>query len=130
LIGGICELENQILEGPWGWHLRLDLKDCDRYKITTMTHFQNFVDILLATIDMVAHGPLRIERFGKGALNGISFFQFIETSCIMGHCNESGGHSDIYIDIFSCCRFDDMLATELCIKYFECKEFKSDFVGR
>ena len=53
---------------------------------------------------MRAHGPLLIERFGVGALEGWSALQFIETSSITVHADEVCGRC--FVDVFSCRAFD------------------------
>ena len=63
-----------------------------------------FVDQLIEDIDMVKYGEPLIKHFGSGDAAGWSIVQLIETSNITMHtCDES---RDMYIDVFSCKRFD------------------------
>ena len=52
---------------------------------------------------MRAHGPLLIDRFGDDDLEGWSALQFIETSSITVHADETWGRC--FVDIFSCKAF-------------------------
>jgi hypothetical protein len=54
----------------------------------------------LAAIDLRAHGPLALQRFGHGELQGGSAMQFIETSTVTVHADKVGGRC--FIDVFSC----------------------------
>ena len=49
---------------------------------------RRFVPVVIDAIGMVAHGPLALERFGDGELEGWSALQFIETSSITIHADE------------------------------------------
>jgi hypothetical protein len=65
---------------------------------------------------MRAHGPLLIERFGVGALEGWSALQFIETSSITVHADEMGGRC--FVDVFSCRAFDADVVAEVVRAHF------------
>ena len=59
---------------------------------------------------MRAHGPVHLERFGQGELEGWSAMQFIETSSITIHADEVGGRC--FVDVFSCRAFDPQVGGE------------------
>ena len=65
---------------------------------------------------MRAHGPLKLERFGNGELEGWSAMQFIETSTITVHADEVGGR--LFVDVFSCRPFDPGLAAAVAVEHF------------
>jgi hypothetical protein len=74
------------------------------------------VPTLVDAIGMRAHGPVLLERFGDGELEGWSALQFIETSSITLHADEVGGRC--FVDIFSCKPFAAAVATDIAIEYF------------
>jgi S-adenosylmethionine/arginine decarboxylase-like enzyme len=74
------------------------------------------VPSLINAIVMRAHGPLMLDRFGDGELEGWSAMQFIETSSLTIHADEFGGRC--YIDVFSCKPFDPEVAAEIAVRYF------------
>lgn len=65
---------------------------------------------------MVAHGPLHMDRFGIGDLEGWSAMQFIQTSTITVHADEVDGRC--FIDVFSCKEFDPEQAAALAQRHF------------
>jgi S-adenosylmethionine/arginine decarboxylase-like enzyme len=95
-------ITNCELDKFWGQHLILNCKKGNE-AVRDIEKVKEFVDDLIVVINMEKHGDLKIERFGEGDLQGISFCQFIKTSSIVGHlCDISG---NFYLDIFSCKRF-------------------------
>jgi len=66
---------------------------------------------------MKPNGKSRVKRFGKGKLNGISAFQFIETSSISIHFDETENRA--FIDIFSCKDFNGKRAEQFSKSYFK-----------
>ena len=77
---------------------------------------------VIQVVDMVAHGPTYIDRFGIGELEGYSAMQFIETSSITVHCDEPGRR--VFVDIFSCKDYDSRLAANFTKKFFRAKKIK------
>ena len=71
---------------------------------------------VIDAIGMRAHGPLMIERFGDGDLEGWSALQFIETSSITIHADEVSGRC--FVDVFSCRPFDPDLAAAIAVEHF------------
>ena len=76
---------------PWGQLAAIDLHDCDVDLLADPDVMRRFVPSLIDAIGMRAHGPLRLERFGNGELEGWSAMQFIETSSITVHADEVFG---------------------------------------
>ena len=85
---------------PWGMLAAVDLHDGDRALLADPDTIRRCVPAVIEAIGMRAHGPLLIERFGVGALEGWSALQFIETSSITVHADEMGGRC--FVDVFSC----------------------------
>jgi S-adenosylmethionine/arginine decarboxylase-like enzyme len=114
---------------PWGWHLILNLYQCDSDLIQSAEVIQEFVIDLCDLIDMRRFGQPIIVNFGDDpTVAGYSMFQLIETSNISGHfANES---SAAYLDIFSCKAFDPQVAAEFCIKSFKAKKAAGEFAAR
>jgi hypothetical protein len=66
----------------------VDAHGCDRARLADPDTLRRFASALIDAIGMRAHGPLRLERFGHGDLEGWSAMQFIETSSITIHADE------------------------------------------
>ncbi len=101
---------------PWGQLAAVDLHGCDRDRLADPDVIRRFVPTLIDAIGMHAHGPLGLERFGDGELEGWSALQFIETSSITLHADEVGGRC--FVDIFSCRPFAAQVATEIAVDHF------------
>jgi len=111
---------------PWGFHLMIDLYECNFKKISDESYIKQFVIDLCEHIEMTRHGDLLIDRFGVD--EGYSFCQLIEESNIAAHFIES--RSGACIDIFSCKAFDRDKATEFCVNYFEAYGYNSEVFNR
>jgi S-adenosylmethionine decarboxylase len=101
---------------PWGMLAAIDLHDCDRESLEDSDHIRGFVVTLVDAIEMCAHGPVLLERFGDGELEGWSAMQFIETSSITLHADEFGGRC--FVDVFSCRPFDAERAAAVAVAHF------------
>ena len=67
-------------------------------------------------IGMRAHGPLMLDRFGDGELEGWSAMQFIQTSSITVHTDEVGDRC--FVDVFSGRPFDSGAAAAVAVAQF------------
>jgi S-adenosylmethionine/arginine decarboxylase-like enzyme len=103
-------------DGRWGLLAALDLHGCERGRLANPDTIRRFVGIVIEAIGMRAHGPLMIERFGDGELEGWSAMQFIETSSITVHADEAGRRC--FVDVFSCRPFDPAIAAEIAVTIF------------
>lgn len=114
---------------PWGWHLVLNLYDCNAEKIKSAQVIHNFVIELCDLIEMRRFGEPMIVDFGEDPrVSGYSLVQLIETSNICGHfANESNA---AYLDIFSCKKFDPEVAAAFCINIFEAQKAAGTFISR
>ena len=77
---------------------------------------RRFVPSLINAIGMRAHGPLALDRFGDGELEGWSAMQFIGTSSITVHADEVCGRC--FVDVFSCPPFDPDVAAAVAVAHF------------
>src|SRR4051794_1670785 len=101
---------------PWGMLAAVDLHGCEVAPLANPDTIRAFVRAVVDAIGMRAHGPLRIERFGDGGLEGWSAMQFIETSSITVHADEVAGRC--FVDVFSCRSFDADAAAEVAVEHF------------
>lgn len=101
----------------WGIVASVNVYGCHAEYIKTPEKIKQYVTELCDKIDMIKHGPTLVERFAEGALEGYSGFQFIETSSITLHFDETENRA--FIDIFSCKYFDPELAKEFSLEFFE-----------
>jgi S-adenosylmethionine decarboxylase len=101
---------------PWGMLAAIDLHGCEFAPLADPDSIRAFVPAIIDAIGMRAHGPLLLERFGDGDLEGWSAIQFIETSSITVHADEVAGRC--FIDVFSCRLFDAELAAAVAVEHF------------
>jgi S-adenosylmethionine/arginine decarboxylase-like enzyme len=101
---------------PWGMLAAIDLHGCERSRLQDPDTLRRFVPNLIDAIGMRAHGPLALDRFGDGELQGWSAMQFIQTSSITVHADEVAGRC--FVDIFSCRPFDPQVATAAAVAHF------------
>jgi S-adenosylmethionine/arginine decarboxylase-like enzyme len=94
----------------------IDLHGCDRPLVEDAGSIRAFVPAVIEAIGMRAHGPLHLERFGDGELEGWSAMQFIETSSITVHADEFACRC--FIDVFSCRAFDPDAAAAVAMAHF------------
>jgi S-adenosylmethionine/arginine decarboxylase-like enzyme len=101
---------------PWGVLAAIDLHGCERSLLADPDSIRAFVPAVIDAIGMRAHGPLLLERFGDGDLEGWSAMQFIETSSITIHADEVSGRC--FVDVFSCRPFDAERAAAVAVEHF------------
>lgn len=106
----------------WGWHLALGLKDCNIKSISNPDNIKAWGRELVPAIGMVSYGEPMVEHFAtqKEETAGYSYLQLIETSNVAAHFAEKLGQ--VYIDIFSCKKFDPEIAIEISRRYFDAGE--------
>ena len=112
----------------WGFHCILDIKKCIPVAIRSKNVIRNFSKELVNRIDMVPFGRPQIVMFGDGNKKGYTLVQLIETSNITAHFVEET--NDIYLDIFSCKKFNPLTVEEVVHSYFEPDKIKSTFILR
>lgn len=108
----------------WGKSAIINLHGCNS-NIKNPEKIREFINSLIKEIDMKRYGPLFLDRFGEGNMEGYSCMQFIETSSIVAHFDEKKGFDEngnptnrAFIDIFSCKEFDEKKAFEFCKEFF------------
>lgn len=112
----------------WGISTAIDLFECRPLEIREPSKITEFLQRLVALIDMKAYGEPIIVRFGSGNKYGYSAIQLIETSAIVCHFDETGNNA--YIDIFSCKDYDVEKATDFCMEFFGAERAEYTEVAR
>ncbi len=114
----------------WGQHLILDLAGCPRDRLTDASHLREWVAELIDAIKMKAYGEPVLEHFATHSHDaaGYTLLQLIETSNICAHFAENLGQ--VYIDIFSCKRFDNQVAINICRTYFAPETVETHVIER
>lgn len=107
---------------PWGKTLSINLFGCDLAVISNPASIKKYIRDVIIVVNMKAYGPVHIDRFGIGKLEGYSAMQFIETSSITVHCDEPDRRT--FIDIFSCKNFDSKKAAHFSKTYFGARKMK------
>jgi S-adenosylmethionine decarboxylase len=105
-------------EEVWGLETSLDIHGCNG-KIDDAKAVEEYVvELCRDVIKMKRYGPCLVERFGAPGtdLEGLSMFQFIETSCVSGHFSPSTRSA--YINVFSCADYDPIAVEEFTEKFF------------
>lgn len=106
----------------------INLYDCQPGLLKSVAKLRQFIVKLCQEIKMKRHGPTLVERFAEGELEGYSVLQFIETSSITLHCDET--ENRLFVDIFSCKYFDWRLAERCCQQFFGAKKAKTTYFFR
>lgn len=116
-------------ETPWGWHLVLNLYHCIPERIKSAEVIRQFVIDLCDLIEMRRFGEPTIVNFGDDPrVSGYSLMQLIETSNICAHFADAS--AAVYIDIFSCKKFDPEKAAFFCIESFGAQKASGTFLSR
>jgi len=106
----------------------INLYKCNSKLIRDKKYIRKFFPKICKIIQMELHGKCKVQRFGKGKLNGISAFQFIKTSSITIHFDERENRA--FIDIFSCKDFNEKKAEIFSKKYFQANNSSSKVIKR
>ncbi len=113
----------------WGWHLVLNLYQCDPDLIKSYQVIEKFVIDLCDIIEMRRFGDPTIVNFGDNPdVTGYSLVQLIETSNICGHF--ANKWRSVYLDIFSCKKFNPQVAANFCVETFKAKKAAGTFIYR
>ena len=83
---------------------------------------------LCDSINMKRYGPTMLKRFGEGELEGYSALQFIETSSVTIHFDETKDRT--FIEIFSCKYFDPKKALRFCKEFLQARRSKLRYFFR
>ena len=114
----------------WGYHSVFDCWDCDRTAIQDKNTVRNFITTLVKDIDMVPIGNPQISQtaIGQDDKEGFTAIQIIETSSITAHFINSTG--SLYLDVFSCKKFDREIVQMLIKKFFNPKSIRKESLIR
>jgi S-adenosylmethionine/arginine decarboxylase-like enzyme len=112
----------------WGHHLLLNARLCVPATIRSKPLIQEFSRELVKKIDMVPYGHPKVVMFGSGNKKGYTLVQLIETSNITAHFVEET--NDMYLDVFSCKKFNDETVEEIVDFYFGPTSVDTKFVSR
>ncbi len=111
----------------WGKLAAINLNSCND-KIKDKKEIKRFIQELCSLIQMEKVGSTKVKRFGKDELKGYSAFQFIKTSSITCHFDETQNQS--FIDIFSCKDFNPQQIANFSKKFFDAKDAKLQIIIR
>jgi len=114
--------------GRWGYHLIIDAASCAPSAIRCSKNIERFSNTLVNRIDMVPYGKPQIVMFGSGNKKGYTLVQLIETSNITGHFVEET--NDLYLDVFSCKKFDINTVESILRSYFSPNNVKTKYLER
>jgi S-adenosylmethionine/arginine decarboxylase-like enzyme len=125
-----AEVKRAIDKSEYGIHLVMDLAECDYSVLGSREKLKEFVEELCRVIGMRPYGATLLPDFGHGMAKtaGLSLFQFIETSGIMGHF--SPHWREAYLDIFTCKSFDPKVTLEFVKKFFSAGRVVSYLIKR
>lgn len=114
----------------YGYELILDLAGCDKKVLKSRKKLNEYSDKLCKLIKMKKYGKALIPYFGQkeAFTKGYSLVQLIETSSITGHFSEYWGKA--YINIFSCKKYDHVLAKKFTCEFFGAKKIKNRLLVR
>lgn len=115
--------------GAWGLTASIDLAGCDHELIQSPKAIRKFVKEMITAIDMKTYGPMHLERFAEGHLEGYSVMQFIETSSLTIHFDHMIADR-AFIDIFSCKFFDPERAEQFSKQFFKAKKSRKKIIMR
>ncbi|MFH1459716.1 MAG: S-adenosylmethionine decarboxylase [Candidatus Omnitrophota bacterium] len=117
-------------KNTYGYELVMDLSGCDPEIITSQKRLQEYVDKLCKIIKMKKFGKTLIPYFGDKAAytKGYSLVQLIETSSITGHFSDLW--KTAYINVFSCKKYNQILAKQFTREFFKAKSIKARFLIR
>lgn len=116
----------------WGYHLILNLSECELSKMTDKDNIQNCVNEILQKTDMKAMGPTIYEyaemKDDHIEVAGYTVVQIIITSCLVMHMAE---HTrGIYFDFFSCKPYNKEDVKDIVAKYFNSSTMSEIYLTR
>ena len=114
----------------WGYHTVLDCGKCDAVLMADRNNVDKWIRELVQRIDMEPIGEPRIEYTAAHDVNkaGFTVVQVIVTSSITAHFVDNLGQ--IYLDVFSCKRFDPAVVKASMQEHFAAKSFREYYLTR
>jgi S-adenosylmethionine/arginine decarboxylase-like enzyme len=115
----------------WGLLTCIDASYCCNIAINDKDIFQEFIDELLDTIEMIKIGDLNIVwcETNDPKKAGYSIYQLLQDSNVSIHfcpCD----YNSAYVDIFSCKAYDPMIVLDLFKKYFSPQKTNMQIIER
>jgi len=107
----------------WGISCSIDIYDCNPITIRDAEKIKEFVIKLCELIKMKRFRETLVVHFGEDEkVAGFSMVQLIETSLISAHfANQT---NTVYLDIFSCKKYNVKEARDFAVSFFEGKNPK------
>lgn len=114
----------------WGHHLMLDCGECDILAMQDKDHIEKWIKSLVIDIDMEPVGEPWITQveIDKPERTGHVAMQAIVSSHISAHFVDSA--KQIYLDVFSCRKFDKETVKQSMIKYFDASAIREYSITR
>lgn len=114
----------------WGYHLILDVSGCNAELMSNRQNVYNWIKKLVKDIQMVPIGEPSIEYTAADDIDkaGFTAIQVIVTSSIVAHFIDATGQ--IYVDVFSCKKFDVDLVKQSLIDAFDAKKMREVYLTR
>lgn len=103
-------------EESWGFHLVINMSECNS-KIDSLISVAQFFTDIIKELDMKTLSPLYIKKVSGEEGRGVSGVQMITTSSITFHSDDD--KRSVYLDLFSCKNFDPKKAEAFACKYFQ-----------
>ena len=105
----------------YGLELVIELFGCQYNIMRSKKKIEEFLTEATNLTGLKLYKKPQIERFmgGGGWEEGYSFFQFLTTSSITGHCIEP--ENVVFLSIFSCGVFDVKIMSKFAKKFFRAK---------
>ena len=106
----------------WGQLTTIDLHGCKPALITNVDHIRKYIEQICSSMVAKRYKEPFIKHFGaEGKYNGITFYQFIETSGISGHF--SPNLQKAIINAFSCRGFQSKYLARQAQEIFEADSY-------
>lgn len=114
----------------WGYHLILDCGGCDPALMADYKNVDTWIRDLVRDIDMQPIGEPRIEYTAAEYPDkaGYTVVQVIVTSSIVAHFVD--GLGQIYLDVFSCKKFDPETVEGSMRRHFSANKFRKYWLTR
>lgn len=122
------KIKNKKKKKIYGLELVLEVFDCDLNLLKSKRKLQEYLIEVSKIVKLERYGPSQIKRFMGGGVwdEGYSFFQFLTTSSITGHCLEPD--KLVFVNVFSCSIFNPKKAEDFTKKFFRAKKIKSKLI--
>jgi S-adenosylmethionine/arginine decarboxylase-like enzyme len=116
-----------MARNAWGYHLVVDMSYCDD-KMSSEICIRAFFRDLIERLEMMPLTELVIARMDEEGNRGISAVQMITTSSITFHGDDET--MSVYLDVFSCKRYDEDDVLHTIETYFRPKHVSSRMLYR